>query len=230
MRRFTVVVPALNEEVFIGGALASARRALGPEAELVVVDGGSRDMTRERARRAARVLHSPPGRGRQLRRGVEASTGDVLVFLHADSRLPPESGRAIGDALDSGAVAGCHAFAFADGRGGAVGRLLEGAVNLRSRIFRTATGDQAIFATREALERAGGIPDQPLFEDVELVRRLRRVGEFRVLDVPARTSARRWERRGYGRTILEHAGLRLAWWLGASPERLASWYRGGVRD
>lgn len=230
MTRFSVIVPTLDEESHVRGALASARRALGEDAELLVVDGGSRDGTLKQARDATRVLRSPPGRGRQLRRGAEAAVGEVLVFLHADTRLPPESGRAISRALASGAVAGCHAFALARDGDGLLSRALERGVTLRSRLFRTATGDQAIFTTREALERAGGVPDQPLFEDVELVRRLRRVGEFRVLEVAARTSARRWERRGYGRTMLEHAGLRLAWWLGAPPDRLAAWYRGRLRD
>lgn len=226
---FSVIVPTLDEETQVEGALASARRALGDDAQLLVVDGGSRDGTRERARRRATLLHSPPGRGRQLRRGVREATGDVLIFLHADTRLPPDSGHAIDRAVAAGAGAGCHAFSL-HGDGSPGGRLLVLAVNLRTRLFRTATGDQAIFATRDALERAGGVPDQPLFEDVELVRRLRRVAEFRLLDTAARTSPRRWQQRGYGRTVLEHLALRTAWWLGVSPDRLAERYRKRPED
>ena len=224
MPAFSVVVPALDEEPLIQGALLSARRALGEDTELLVVDGGSRDRTRERAGSLARVVDSPPGRGLQLCRGAREASGDVLVFLHADTRLPPGSGRAIRDALAEGAGAGCHRFALLGTRT-LPRRLVEGAVNLRTRLLRTATGDQAVFATREALERAGGVPEQPLFEDVELVRRLRRVTQFRVLELAAPTSPRRWEERGYVRTMLEHVALRLAWWAGVPPERLDRWYR-----
>ncbi len=230
MTEFSVVVPTLDEEERIGAALRSARRGLGPEAELVVVDGGSRDATRDRAARRARVLRAGPGRGAQLDAGARAAEGRILVFLHADSRLPEDAASAIRDALERpGAVAGCFRFALAP-PSPPLSRwsLLEAAVRLRTRLFRTATGDQTIFATRAAYAAAGGAPDWELFEDVELVRRLRQVGRFVPLELEASTSRRRWERRGFWRTVARHLLLRLGYRLGLSPERLARRYRTGV--
>lgn len=207
------------------GTLRAARRALGEDAELLVVDGGSTDRTVELAGASARVLHDAGGRGPQLNAGAEAATGRVLVFLHADTHLDPRSGAEILRALRRGAGAGCHTFGVDPPPGGLDRyRVLETAVNLRTRLFGTATGDQAIFATRDAFDRAGGFPDHPLFEDVVLVRRLRELTRFRVIPAVARTSRRRWERHGFFTTVATHLGLRLAWWLRVPPERLARWY------
>lgn len=223
----SAVVPTLNEADWIDGTLESARAGLGADAELIVVDGGSVDDTRRRARRRARVLETEPGRGRQLNRGAREARGDVLVFLHADTRLPEGAGEAILRAVGEGAEVGCHRFGV-DPPPGGLDRwsLLERAVNLRSRLFRTATGDQAIFAVRPLVERVGGFPDQPLFEDVAFLRRARRSGgRFRVLPVTARTSRRRWEATGFLATVLLHLGLRLGHALRVPPRRLAEWYR-----
>lgn len=227
MTEFSVVVPTLDEEDRVAGALASARRALGSEAELLVVDGGSRDATRPRAARRARVLAAGPGRGAQLDAGARASRGRVVVFLHADSRLPPDAADAIRGALDRpDAVAGCFRFAL-DPPAPPLSRwaLLEAAVSLRTRLLRTATGDQTIFASREAYLAAGGAPHWKLFEDVELVRRLRDVGRFVPLATPAPTSRRRWERTGFWRTVARHLLLRAGYRLGVPPDRLARHYR-----
>lgn len=232
MTEFSVVIPTLDEEDRIGGALASARRALGPGAELLVVDGGSRDATRRRAAGRARVLTAGPGRGTQLDAGARAARGRVLVFLHADSRLPPDAGAAIRRALARpGAVAGCFRFALAP-PAPPLSRwaLLEAAVRLRTRLFRTATGDQTIFAEREAYRAAGGAPHWELFEDVELVRRLREAGRFVLLETAAPTSRRRWERGGFWRTVARHLLLRAGYRLGVAPERLARRYRPAERD
>lgn len=228
MTEFSVVVPALDEEERIGGALRSARRALGPDAELVVVDGGSRDATRRRAARRARVIDAPPCRGAQLDLGARASRGDVLVFLHADTRLPEGAASAIREALAGrDVVAGCFRFSV-DPPAPAWSRwtLLEAGVRLRTRLLGSATGDQTIFATRAAYRASGGAPHWVLFEDVELVRRLRGVGRFVPLDRRARTSRRRWERQGFWRTVATHLLLRLGYRLGVPPARLARWYRG----
>lgn len=224
MTDFTAVVPTLNEEARITDTLRASRRALG-DAELIVVDGGSTDRTVERALELARVIHHDGGRGPQLNAGADVAAGRVLVFVHADTRLPPRSGEAILRAVRRGAGAGCHSFGVTPPPGRLDRyRLLEAAVNLRSRIFRTATGDQAIFATRAAFERAGGYPDYPLFEDVALVRRLREVTTFRILPEVARTSRRRWEGEGFLATVATHLGLRIGWWLRIDPGRLARWY------
>lgn len=229
MTEFSVVVPTLDEEDRVEGALRSARRALGPDAELLVVDGGSGDETRRRAGRRARVLEAGPGRGAQLDAGARAARGRILIFLHADSRLPTGAVPAIRRALGRpGAVAGCFRFAL-EPPGPRLSRwtLLEAGVRLRTRLFRTATGDQTIFATRAAYREAGGAPDWELFEDVELVRRLRQVGRFVPLGIEAPTSRRRWEREGFWRTVAAHLLLRLGYRLGVSPSRLARRYRGG---
>lgn len=222
----SVVVPTLDEEDRIEGALRSARDAVGDGAELLVVDGGSSDATRERAAPLARVVRSEPGRGRQLHEGARAARGDVLVFLHADTRLPRASAPLLRAALDRrGTAGGCFRFGLRP-PSPAVSRwrLLELGVRARTRLFGTATGDQALFASREAYRASGGYPDWPLFEDVELVRRLKRVGRFRVVPTVARTSRRRWERAGFWRTVATHWALRLAFSAGVAPGRLARWY------
>lgn len=227
MPDLSVVVPTLDEERHVGAALRSARRAMGAGAELVVVDGGSTDRTPRLARRHADVvLEAPPSRGRQLDAGARAARGDILVFLHADTRLGPGSGEAVRRALDEpGVVGGCHRFAV-DPPAPPRSRwaLLEAAVRLRTRLFRTATGDQAIFASRHAFERVGGVPDLPLFEDVVFVRRLRRLGRFCPVEAVARTSRRRWETEGFWATVGRHWALRGAFALGVSPDRLVTWY------
>lgn len=223
----SVVVPTLNEADWIGDTLESARAALGADAELIVVDGHSVDGTRERAEPLARVVRREAGRGRQMNAGAREARGRILLFLHADTRLPDGSRSAILRAVSGGADVGCHRFGVhpppeRPGRW----TLLERAVNLRTRLFRTATGDQAIFATRSLFRRAGGFPDQPLFEDVVFVDRARRAGaDFRLLPVTARTSRRRWETAGFFTTVALHAALRAAHALRIPPARLADWYR-----
>lgn len=224
----SVVVPTLNEADWVGPTLRRARSVLGEGADIVVADGGSVDETREIAAREARVVESPAGRGRQLNRGLRATGGRVVLFLHADTRLEPGARDAILGAVGEGAELGCHRFGVHPEPEG-LGRwwLLERAVNLRTRLFRTATGDQAIFATRSLLRRVpGGFPDQPLFEDVAFVGRARRAGaRIRVLPVTARTSRRRWESSGFFTTVLLHWALRLGYALRIPPRRLAEWYR-----
>lgn len=223
----SVVVPTLNESGWIGPTLERARAVLGRDAELIVVDGGSVDDTRERAREAARVLECEAGRGRQLNVGARAARGRVVLFLHADTWLEEGSREAITEAVADGADLGCHRFGVYPPPG-SFGRwsLLERGVNLRTRLFRTATGDQAIFATRSHLRRTGGFPEQPLFEDVSFVARSRRAGgRFRLLPATARTSRRRWESAGFAATVLLHLGLRIGHALRVPPGRLAEWYR-----
>ena len=225
--RFSVVEPTLNEAGPVARTLAAAREAMGPDAEIIVSDGGSVDGTRGAARLRAHVIDAPTGRGAQLNAGAEGATGQVLVFLHADTRLEPGCAAAIDQALADPRVAGgCCRFAVDPPAGRDPRyRLLEAGVNLRTRLFRTATGDQVIFARRDAFRAAGGFPEVPLFEDVGLARRLRSVGRFRVARTRAFTSRRRWERRGFWRTVFWHWALRLGHAVGISPRRLARWYR-----
>lgn len=223
----SVVIPTLDEEEHVVPALRSARRAFGDDAELVVADGGSADRTRELARREAdAVLQVEAGRGRQLDAGARAAGGAVLVFLHADTRPEPDSAGTVRRTLaEPGVVGGCFRFGVhPPAPPGSRWAVLETAVRLRTRLFRTATGDHVIFTTRRAYDRAGGFPDHPLFEDVAFVRRLRRLGRFQPVPVLARTSRRRWEREGYWTTVGRHCLLRGAFAAGVPPERLADWY------
>lgn len=220
--RLSAIIPTLDEAGEIEETLTRVRAALGPDAEIVVVDGGSRDGTRALAARHARVLECGPCRGAQLHRGALATRGDILVFVHADTWLSSGVGSAIRVAVAGGAVAGCCRLAVrATGRRY---RWLERGIAWRTRRFSTATGDQTLFATREAYVEAGGFGPHPLFEDVRLVRALKRVGRFEPIEAVAATSPRRWTERGFVRTVLEHWLLRLRHAAGAEPSRLARRY------
>ncbi|WP_419858770.1 TIGR04283 family arsenosugar biosynthesis glycosyltransferase [Candidatus Palauibacter irciniicola] len=220
---FSVIVPTLDEETRLDETLRRAKSALGPEAEVVVVDGGSRDRTAGIAADHGRVLSTRPNRGAQLAAGARAATGEVLVFLHADTWLPDGAGTAIRAAVRAGAEAGCFRFALDPDARGWRYRLLEWGVNWRTRRLHTATGDQALFATRDAYEACGGFRDLPLFEDVTFVRAVRRVARFRLLPLAARTSSRRWE-TGFLRTVVRHWALRAAFLAGADPRRLRRYH------
>ncbi len=218
----SVVIPALDEGDRIEAALASAA---APGVEVLVVDGGSRDDTVPRAERAgARVLRSERGRAAQLQAGARASHGDVVLFLHADTRLPAGWPHAVNDALRDPAVAG-GAFRFRFDRRDASLLLVEWGARLRGAIFRLPYGDQALFLRRRVLDALGGVPQVPIFEDLDLVRGIRRAGRLALLPLPATTSSRRYLDRGVGRTMLRHGVAALAWAVGADRGRVAAWYR-----
>lgn len=231
MARLSVIIPALNEAEEIEGTLRAAREALGPHAEMIVADGGSTDGTRSRAAPYARIIQTDAGRGRQLNAGAREAAGEILVFLHADTH-PPAGARAAIEAalLDPAIVGGAFRFALRGPiRARLMARVLEAGVNARSWLFRTATGDQAIFCRREAFHAVGGFAPLPLFEDVDLYHRLRRVGRMVILPLAARTSDRRWREGGIVRTMLLHWALRAAYLAGVHPERLHRWYAGSSR-
>jgi rSAM/selenodomain-associated transferase 2 len=192
-----VVIPVLDEEARLGRLLAQLTADPGV-GEIVVVDGGSRDRTRAIARSVpgVRLLAAPRGRGTQMNAGARATTAGVLIFLHADVQLPADARRAIDDALaDPSVVAGAFRIrTVADGGRNWLGPLLRTA-DLRSRLARHPYGDQALFVRRSAFEQAGGFPEQPLFEDVELARRLRRLGRIRLVPAEVRVSGRRFLQR-----------------------------------
>lgn len=220
--KISVVIPALDEVEWISAALESA---MLPGVDVVVVDGGSRDGSALRARQAgARVLESGRGRARQLARGVEATRGEVLLLLHADTRLPrgwPEMLR--GALRDPAVVGGAFRFAF-DARGVALGLLTWGA-RLRASLLRLPYGDQALFVRRSVLESMGGVPQVPIMEDLDLVREMKARGRIALLSAPAPTSARRHLERGVFRTALAHIVAALAWRLGVDRARIAAWLR-----
>jgi rSAM/selenodomain-associated transferase 2 len=223
--RLSVVVPALNEATGIVATLHPLARWRAAGHEVIVVDGGSADVTPALAAPLAdRVLAAPRGRARQMNAGAAAARGDVVLFLHADTRLPDDALDAVRAALGNGARWGRFDVRIA-GRSpwlAVVGALM----NLRSRLTGIATGDQAIFVERAALDAVGGFPDQPLMEDVELSRRLlRRAGRPACLRAKVVTSGRRWDERGVWRTIWLMWALRWRYWRGTPADVLARAYR-----
>ena len=225
--RLSIIIPAVDEVDSLATTLPALARLRHAGHEVVVVDGGSRDQTCRRARPLAdRVLVTGRGRARQMNAGAAASRGDVLVFLHADSLLPADADLAIAAALRDSCWGRFDVRLW--GREWSF-RVIEAFMNLRSRLTGIATGDQAIFVGRAAFDVVGGYPDQPLMEDIELSRRLKRLGRPACLGARAVTSGRRWEARGPWRTILLMWRLRLDYWRGVPAERLAARYQGPSR-
>lgn len=218
----SIVIPTLNEEGTIAGTLRSLQHHPSP-VETIVVDGGSTDGTREAARAAgASVLEAPRGRGAQLNRGAEAAEGDLLLFLHADTTLPPDGLTRIRRVLgDSPAVAGTFRLQFDT----ASPLLHFYAWCTRCPWIRLCFGDRGLFTTRSAFEAVGGYPEWPLFEDLELAARLQDHGHFRFLNATVTTSARRFRRNGVLRQQLQNLYLWTHYVAGTDPDRLAHRYR-----
>jgi len=222
--RLSVVVPALNEAAGIEATLDALAPLRARGHEVIVVDGGSNDDTAARARaKGALVLGAPRGRASQMNAGAARTHHDTLVFLHADSRLPADADRQVLAGLAaSGRAWGRFDVAIA-GRSPWLG-VVASFMNRRSRLTGIATGDQAMFVRRDAFRRVGGFPEIALMEDIELSRRLKRLSPPLCLAACAVTSGRRWEAQGVWRTILRMWRLRLAYFLGADPERLRRAY------
>lgn len=220
----SIVIPVLDEAHHIEATLAALAPLRRRAVEVLVVDGGSRDDTVDRARpHADQVLLAARGRSRQMNAGAAQARGDVLLFLHADTVLPPDADRLLHEALASQALWGRFDVRIL-GRPWML-RVVSFLMNLRSRLTGIATGDQAIFMRREAFDRLGGFPDQPLMEDVEMSRRLLTLDRPVCLSARVATSGRRWETRGVWRTILLMWCLRWRYWRGESADRLARAYR-----
>ncbi len=222
--RLSVVVPVLNEEPGLAGILDRLQSWRAEGHEVIVVDGGSEDGSVAVARpRADLTLETSRGRAMQMNAGAKAATGDVIVFLHADTALPADAVPAIAAAMTAGAKWGRFDVTIA-GRPPIL-RLVASMMNARSRLTGIATGDQAIFVDRTAFAAAGSYPPIALMEDIALSQRLKRcAGPPACLRQRAITSGRQWERRGPWRTIIMMWRLRLAYALGADPERLARIY------
>jgi len=223
--RISVVIPALDEAAGIGAVLASLQAMRARGADVIVVDGGSGDATVAIVEPLAdAVIGAPCGRARQMNAGAAVARGNVLLFLHADTRLPADADLQIRAGLESGERVWGRFDVRIDGRARIL-RVVATLMNLRSRLSGIASGDQAMFMTRAAFDAAGGFPDQELMEDIELSRRLLRLSRPLCLAGPARTSGRRWETRGVWRTIYLMWRLRWLYARGESPARLAEWYR-----
>ena len=223
----SLVVPVLDEAGTIPQSLGPIQPLRGNGIEVIVADGGSRDGTRRVARPLCdRLVQAPRGRARQMNAGAGAASGPVLLFLHADTRLPPGWDRAVRDATSARGRAWGRFDVRFDGPHPML-RVVERAMNLRSRLSGIATGDQAIFVTRDVFLAAGGFPDIELMEDVALSRALRARSRPACLREKVVTSSRRWERGGIARTIVLMWRLRLEYALGADPGRLARMYRDG---
>jgi rSAM/selenodomain-associated transferase 2 len=210
--------------------------------EIIVSDGGSTDGTADwvRAQPDLVLVNSARGKGPQLNAGATLATGDVLLFLHADCALSQATLDALHSALcDAGApgspistpkpLGGAFYLRFAESYPRAL-RLVSWGINLRARLRGSATGDQGIFVRRDVFQSIGGAPDWPLFEDVELVRRIKQAGKFVVLKTPLAVSGRRYIEHGVFRTALLIYSLRFAYWLGVPPQRLKEWFRDARTD
>lgn len=222
----SIVIPCLNEAEGIARTLAALEPLRRRGAEVIVVDGGSEDGTAERAVPLAdTVITAPRGRAFQMNAGARLARGEILLFLHADAQLPDAADAIIIDGLKRARRSWGRFDVTIDGRHILL-RPTERLMNIRSRLTGIATGDQGIFVTRTLFAAAGGFPEIPLMEDVELTKRLKRFGPPLCLRHRIVTSGRRWEQRGVLRTILLMWSLRIAYWFGADPRRLAVRYDG----
>lgn len=221
--RLSVIIPALNEEKSMAATLESVM-AVGPH-EIIVVDGGSTDRTRAICRDfGIEAFSSPRGRARQMNLGARQATGEVLLFVHADTRLPLSASYDILHALTDSRIVGGRFDVSLDG-GHRMLKIIGAMINLRSRVGKSATGDQAIFIRRDIFAELGGYPDVPLMEDVALARGLKRRGRVACLRSRVVTSARRWEAEGIWRTIFKMWALKSLYLLGFSPFHLKRYYR-----
>lgn len=222
--KVSIIIPVLNEAEHIAGTLMSLAPYRSQGHEVIVIDGGSSDDTVSISQQYAdRVLYSVAGRAMQMNRGIDEASGDALLFLHADTRLPADAVAKLIHAVEDGyfwgrfnvRLSGKH-FMF---------RIIERMMNLRSCITGVATGDQAIFVSHESIQIVGDYPLLPLMEDIVFSKRLLKLGRPACIRQQVVTSSRRWEDKGILRTMLLMWRLRLLFFLGVSADRLARQYQ-----
>jgi len=227
--RFSIIIPVLHEQAVITATIANLGELLCREdsdGEIIVVDGDAEGNTIETlAGTGVKTTVGIKGRGNQMNRGAALAEGDILLFLHADTRLPPGAFGLMETALqNTGCRAGAFDLAIASDR--PVFRMIAGIASIRSRLTRIPYGDQGFFFHRDCFQELGGFATIPIMEDVEIMRRLKSRGEeIAIIPHPVMTSARRWEREGIIRCTLRNWALIILYICGVQPERLARCYR-----
>jgi len=225
VQRLSIIIPALNEAGNIQSTLERLQPLRSRGHEVILVDGGSTDDTVDMARpEVDRILNSDPGRARQMNVGASQARGDIFWFLHADTLIPELADQIIDAAIDNKSRAWGRFDVRLDGKDVRF-RLIAFMMNRRSRLNGIATGDQGIFVTRALFEKINGFAEQPLMEDIEISRRLKRHARPLCLKQKLITSSRRWETRGIWRTIFLMWRLRLRYALGGDPRKLEKLYR-----
>ena len=219
----SIIIPTRNEAESLGKFLPQLIST--PGVEVIVMDGGSADDTVTVAHSlGAQVLNVSAGRALQMNTGAMSARGEILLFLHADTRLASGFVKQIHDVLKQpGVIAGAFQLAI-DGKGFGL-RIIEWLANFRSRVLQMPYGDQGIFVTAEIFSTMGGFPAQPIMEDFELVRRLKRKGRIKIIPLTATTSPRRWQKLGVLRTTAINQAIIIGYLLGINPYKLANWYR-----
>ena len=226
--KISIIIPVLNELNTIAATLASAKS--GTNIEVIVVDGGSVDGTLNLVRSSGAIVRSSvAGRAVQMNAGAVVASGDMLLFLHADTLLPPEFDTMIRMAMSpsptGSQVAVAGAFCLQIDAPARIFRAIECGVNWRSRCLQLPYGDQAIFLRATTFDRLGGFSELPIMEDFDSICRLKRWGRITIIPIPVKTSARRWLNKGILKTTLINQAIILAYSLGVSPQRLLRWYR-----
>ena len=222
--KISIIIPVLNEGGNLGQTIASLPRA--QSIEIIIVDGGSEDNTPEIAKTLGiKIIQTQPGRATQMNAGALLATGEILLFLHSDTLLPPNFGQWVLQSLSQPqTIAGAFQLKI-DGPGVGL-RIVEKLANARSRILKMPYGDQAIFLKRSTFEKMGGYPPLPIMEDFELMRQLQKKGHIDIVPVSVNTSARRWQKLGVIKTTLINQLIIAAYFLGIPPHHIATWYRG----
>ncbi len=221
--KISIIIPVLNEAENIKAAILTIQ--LSTNIEVIVVDADSEDSTVEIAQSlGVKVISSSPGRAVQMNTGALAASGDILLFLHADTRLPNGFDDMIRTALrQPQTVAG--AFSLRIDASFLSLRWVEWGVKMRSHFCQMPYGDQAIFLTKKVFQQIGGFPELPIMEDFELMRRLKSIGRITIIPTPVVTSARRWLQKGVFKTTLLNQIVIISYLLGVSPEQIRIWYR-----